>query len=230
MDSIHLPNAITLPTAFGAPGTPLQVGQVVQALVLELIESDVFRLQLPQATVDVRSDVLLAVGSTITLAVKGAGANARLVVYADDARPAVPAPQAAPPAPAAAPTLTGKHPVGEAVIIARAPLQPGRAPVDAPVLRDAPPIAPARAPQPQQQSQIVTPERALGEAVRAAATKQSGLAPLFADIEQVAGAAPEALPVPLPVRAAAQQIAALRVPLDENLTASDVKQAFVRSG
>ncbi len=59
MDSIHLPNAITLPTAFGAPGTPLQVGQVVQALVLDLIESNVFRLQLPQATVDVRSDVPL---------------------------------------------------------------------------------------------------------------------------------------------------------------------------
>ena len=59
MDSIHLPNAIALPTAFGAPGTPLQAGQVVQALVLELIESNVFRLQLPQATVDVRSDVPL---------------------------------------------------------------------------------------------------------------------------------------------------------------------------
>jgi hypothetical protein len=227
VDSIHLPNAITLPTAFGAPGTPLQVGQVVQALVLELIESDVFRLQLPQATVDVRSDVPLAVGSTVTLAVKGAGANARLVVYADDARPAVPAPQTAQPAQAAAPTLSGKHPVGEAVIIARAPVQ-GRAPVDTPVLRDTPPIAPVHAPQPPQRSQIVTPERALGEAVRAAATKQSGLAPLFADIEQVAGAAPEAIPAP--VRAAAQQIAALRVPLDENLTASDVKQAFVRSG
>jgi len=145
VDSIHLPNAITLPTAFGAPGTPLQAGQVVQALVLELIESDVFRLQLPQATVDVRSDVPLAVGSTVTLAVKGAGANARVVIYADDARPAVPAPQSAQAAP---PTLAGKHPVGEAVIIARAPLQLGRAPVDAPVLRDAPPIAPARAPQP----------------------------------------------------------------------------------
>ena len=60
VDSIHLPNAITLPTAFGAPGTPLQVGQVVQALVLELIESNVFRLQLPQAIVDVRSDVPLS--------------------------------------------------------------------------------------------------------------------------------------------------------------------------
>jgi hypothetical protein len=226
VDSIHLPNAITLPTAFGAPGTPLQAGQVVQALVLELIESDVFRLQLPQATVDVRSDVPLAVGSTVTLAVKGAGANARVVIYADDARPAVQAAQPAQPAQGAAPSLSGKHPVGEAVIIARAPVQ-SRAPVEAPVLRDTPPIAPARAPQPPQ-PQVVTPERALGEAVRAAATKQSGLAPLFADIEQVARVAPETIPAP--VRAAAQQVAALRVPLDESLTASDVKQAFVRSG
>ena len=120
VDAIHLPNAITLPTAFGAPGTPLQAGQVVQALVLELIESDVFRLQLPQAIVDVRSDVPLDAGSTITLAVKGTGANTRLVIYADDAQPAVPArrPHAAP---AAAPNLAGKHPIGEAVIIARAP-------------------------------------------------------------------------------------------------------------
>ena len=73
MDAIHLPNAITLPTAFGAPGTPLPPGQVVQALVLELIESDVFRLQLPQAVVDVRTDVPLTPGSTITVAPKGDG-------------------------------------------------------------------------------------------------------------------------------------------------------------
>ena len=75
VDAIHLPNGISLPTTFGAPGMPLQAGQVVQALVLELIESDVFRLQLPQAMVDVRSDVPLTPGSTITLAVKGGGAT-----------------------------------------------------------------------------------------------------------------------------------------------------------
>ena len=226
VDSIHLPNAITLPTAFGAPGTPLQVGQVVQALVLDLIESNIFRLQLPQATVDVRSDVPLNVGSTVTLAVKGAGTNARLVIYADDVRPAMPAPQALQTAQAAPPTLTGKHPVGEAVIIGRALIQPGRAPVDTPVVRDAPPIG-ARAPL---QQQAITPERALGEAVRVAATKQSSLSPLFADVEQIASAPPGALAVPPAIRAAATQLAALRVPLDENLTASDVKQAFVRSG
>src|SRR5438874_13662388 len=65
VDSIHLPNAIALPNAFGAPGTPLPPGQVVQALVLELIESDVFRLQLPQAVVDVWSSVALTPGSSV---------------------------------------------------------------------------------------------------------------------------------------------------------------------
>src|SRR2546423_3529939 len=121
VDSIHLPNAIALPTAFGAPGASLPPGQVVQALVLEVIESHVFRLQLPHAVLDVRSDVPLAPGTTITLAVKSGGAGARLVIYSD-----------APPA-AGAPTvrdsiqsvlsLTGRKPIGEAVVIARAPLQ-----------------------------------------------------------------------------------------------------------
>ena len=83
VDSIHLPNAIALPNAFGAPGAPLSPGQVVQALVLELIESDVFRLQLPQAVIDVRANVVLSPGSTITLAVKGSGQNAQLTIYAD---------------------------------------------------------------------------------------------------------------------------------------------------
>lgn len=227
MDSIHLPQAIALPTAFGAPGTPLPVGQVVQALVLELIESDVFRLQLPQATIDVRSEVPLAVGSAVTLAVKGAGPNARLVIYADEARAPIASAQAAQPQQAAqpsqaAPAVPGKRLIGEAVVIARGPVQTGRAQVEQSLaVRDLPPVAPPR-------TAPVTPERALGEAVRAAAVRQSGLAPLFADVEQVAQSAPNA--VPAPVRAAAQNVAALRVPLDANLTGADVKQAFVRSG
>ena len=36
--------------------------------------------------------------------------------------------------------------------------------------------------------------------------------------------------MPMPVRAAAADVLSLRVPLDEKLTAGDVKQAFVRSG
>src|SRR5437763_8776781 len=83
VDSIHLPNAIALPNAFGAPGVPLPPGQVVQALVLALIESDVFRLQLPQATIDVRSSVPLTPGSTVTLVVKSGGGNPTLAIYSD---------------------------------------------------------------------------------------------------------------------------------------------------
>ena len=83
MDAIHLPPGLTLPSAFGAPAAPLQAGQVIQALVLELIQSDIFRLQLPQATIDVRSSVPLTPGSTITLAVKGTGPNTRLAIYTD---------------------------------------------------------------------------------------------------------------------------------------------------
>ena len=64
MDAIHLPPGLTLPSAFGAPAAPLQAGQVVQALVLALIESDIFRLQLSDATIDVRSSVPLIPGSS----------------------------------------------------------------------------------------------------------------------------------------------------------------------
>ena len=230
MDSIHLPNAIALPTAFGAPGTPLPAGQVVQALVLELIESDVFRLQLPQAVVDVRADVPLTLGSTITLAVKSGGANARLVIYSDT-------PSAAPAGQGAAPSLTGRQPIGEAIVIARvatpaptaAPAQ-GRVSAEPATIRDASPTSPAPAPRPPVTPtvRVLTPEQAVGEAVRTAAPRQAGLAPLFADVEQVVQNAPQA--VPAPVRQAAADVLSLRVPLDEKLTASDVKRAFVRSG
>ena len=222
MDSIHLPNAIALPNAFGAPGTPLPPGQVVQALVLALIESDVFRLQLPQAVVDVRSDVPLTPGSTITLAVKSGGANAKLVIYSD-------APAAPPAGQGGAPSLAGRHPIGEAVIVARAPAPqagvPGKITTEPATARDAPSISPAR--PVESPMRAVTPEQAVGEAVRVAASRQSGLAPLFADVEQVVRTA-NALPAP--VRAAANDLLALRVPLDAPITATDVKQAFVRSG
>jgi Flagellar hook-length control protein FliK len=224
VDSIHLPNAIALPNAFGTPGTPLPPGQVVQALVLALIESDVFRLQLPQAVVDVRSDVALTPGSTITLAVKSGGANAKLVIYSD-------APAAAPRAQGGVPSLAGRQPIGEAVIVARAPALPptgvpAKTTTEPAIARDAPSISPARPVEPPVM-RAVTPEQAIGEAVRVAASRQSGLAPLFADVEQVVQAT-NALPAP--VRAAANDLLALRVPLDAPITATDVKQAFVRSG
>lgn len=214
MDAIQLPG-VTLPTTFGQPAQPVPPGQLVQALVLELIESNVFRLQLPQAVVDVRSDVPLTPGTTITLAAKGASANARLVIYAD-------APQ---PAGQGAPASSARQPIGEATIIARVPTATtNRVGQPTTLVVDAPPIVPARAPDASPRA--VSPELALAEAVRGAAVRQSGAAPLFADAEQIV-ARPE---LPAPVRAAAADVLSLRVPLDEKLTAADVKQAFARSG
>jgi hypothetical protein len=51
---------------------------------------------------------------------------------------------------------------------------------------------------------------------------------LLADVEQVVRMPAGSLPVP--VRAAAEQVLALRVPLGANLPAPDLKQAFARSG
>ncbi len=227
MDSIHLPNAVALPNAFGAPGAPLPPGLVVQALVLELIESNVFRLQLPQAVVDVRSDVALNVGTTITLAVKSGGASTKLVIYSD-------APAAAPAGQGGAPSLAGRTPLGEAVVIARAPAPtvapaPDRMSAQPATIRDAASISPAPARRsPEAPGRVLTPEQAVSEAVRTAAPRQAGFAPLFADVERVVQMA--ATPLPAPVRAAAADVLFRRVPLDEKLAASDVKQAFMRSG
>lgn len=249
MDAIHLPPGLTLPSAFGAPAAPLQAGQIIQALVLELIQSDVFRLQLPQATIDVRSSVSLTPGSTITLAVKGTGANARLAIYADFPSPAL---SSAIRGAAPAPTLTGRMPIGEAVVIGRAPAGQGilaapqsatvedgsvasasaRTTPPAAVLRETPASAPAPATRPVAGPvSAVAPEQAVTEAVRTAAPRQASLAPLFADLEQIVRApnAPQAS-IPIPVRQAAADALSLRVPLDEHLAGADLKQAFVRSG
>jgi hypothetical protein len=221
VDAVSLPPPISLPTAFGAPGTPLPPAQVVQALVLELINSDVFRLQLPHAVIDVKSSVALTPGSTIAVSIKGSGPHAKLTIYGE------PAPAVAPAA-GAAPGPVARQVIGEAVILARAPVPSQGAAAELGVARDAPSISPAQSPvRVADAPQIAaTPERAVVEAVRSAAMRQSGLAPLAANLEQVVQ--DEALPAP--VRAAAAQLLALRVPLDENLTAADVKQAFQRSG
>jgi hypothetical protein len=243
VDAIHLPPGLTLPSAFGAPAAPLQAGQVIHALVLELIESDIFRLQLPQATIDVRSSVPLTPGSTVTLAVKGAGSNTRLAIYTDT--PSTSAARGTAPAP----NLAGRTPIGEAVVIARAaagqgtPIAPqstaiesrtaASAPTPQPaVLRDTPASAPTTVVRQLEAAvRIVTPEQAVTEAIRTAASRQAGLAPLFADLEQIARTPSAAqAPIPPPVRQAAADALSLRVPLDEHLAGADLKQAFIRSG
>jgi flagellar hook-length control protein FliK len=216
VDAIQLPHTIAPASPFAASPTPFQPGQAIQALVLDLIENDIFRLQLPQAVIDVSSTVALTVGSTITLAVKSTGANPKLAIYAGN----VPAQ-----------SIASRDPIGEATVIGRAAPNTSNATSttassQTQVVRDAPSVSPA--PATTAPSVPVTPDQALGDAVRVAASRQTGSASLFANLEQITQAPAGA--VPTPVRDAAAQLAALRVPLDETLSGADVKQAFQRSG
>jgi hypothetical protein len=76
-------------------------------------------------------------------------------------------------------------------------------------------------------TQLTTPERvALTTAVESAATQQGSLAPLFANLGVVA--ASNSLPPAL--RQAISQVLAQQTNLDQNLTASDLKNAVQKSG
>jgi len=220
VDAIHLPPGLTLPSAYGAPAQPLQAGQVIQALVLERIENDIFRLQLPQAVIDVRSSVPLTPGGTITLVVKGIGPSARFAVYTD-------APSAA-----SVTSLAGRTPIGEAIVVARGSGQGVGAARNS--VSALPPEEASATPLPVTRPsatpiQSLTPQQAVTEAIRTAAPRQAGLSPLFADLAQVVQAA-NGVQGFEPVRQAAADVLSLRVLLDGQLTANDVKQALVRSG
>jgi hypothetical protein len=228
VDTINLLANIALPTSFGAPAVPLQPGQVVQALVLELLQSGAFRLQLPQAVLDVRSDVPLTPGSIVTLAVKGTGSAVRLDILEQINAPPAQAPKSGAPAPDIAATVQAvRRPIGEALIVGRTNLPLTAA---APSAGAASPATPAPdAPKSAKQLASLSPDApasALDQAVRTAASRQAGLAPLFADVEQAA----KTQMLPAPVRAVVAQLLGFRVPLDENLTAGDMKGALARSG
>jgi hypothetical protein len=221
VDAINLLANIALPTAFGGPAVALQPGQVVQALVLDLLQSGAFRLQLPQAVLDVRSDVPLTPGSTVTLAVKGSGSAVRFDILSETTggtpqRGLLTGPGVGPAQGRAADPQAVRRPIGEAIIIGRTNLPEAPAPISS-----APPAAPA--PNPATET---APARALAEAVRGAAARQGGLGPLFADATQAATVPA----LPAPVRDAVAQLLGFRVPLTPDLTAADIKQAFVRSG
>jgi Flagellar hook-length control protein FliK len=84
------------------------------------------------------------------------------------------------------------------------------------------PVAPS---QPAAARLAPEPPAALSAALRSAAVRQGGLAPLFADLAAAAGT--NALPAP--VREAAARLLAFQVPAS-TISAADVKQAFARSG
>ena len=65
MDIVSLPSLLAIPNSFGAPPSPLQPGEIVDALVLALLDNGLVRLQVPDGTIDVRTAVPLSVGTKV---------------------------------------------------------------------------------------------------------------------------------------------------------------------
>jgi hypothetical protein len=217
---IVAPGTVTFTTQFGAPAPGNPPGEVVEAKVLQLLADGRARLSLANILVDVVSSVPLSAGSTVRVAVRHTPEGIRLGLL----EPGLTGPKAIVPLVVDGPSqaaLEAAFPVGGGH--ARAPA--GHVTADAARL-----TAPPSAAMPQVPAPPVSPAAvnaaALAQAVRGAAVRQNGLAPLMADLA-VAVRSPS---LPAAVTAAAVQVLALRVPVADRLPAAVLKQAFERSG
>jgi len=175
----------------------LQPGQVLNALVLQLLEDGQVRLSIANTVMDVVSQVPLTPGAAVRLAVQTTTPVLTLAVVE---------PGSAARAASASGTST--------------PATVNEAAAASATSNDSTALAPVRNAAPS------SPAVALAQAVRSAALRQGGLAPLFADVGNV-----ERAPVlPVPVRAAMTQLLALRMPAAGPVTAAQVEQAFSQSG
>jgi hypothetical protein len=187
-----------------AAAVVLQPGSVISARVLQVLGSDQVRIAIGSQSIDVLSQVPLQAGQSLQLAVSQTTDGIRLAVVNPQGG------AAASPSPS---DLAGSTALLDTVTLAP----------DAAILTAAltnPAVAgPANQLTPQQALAVST-------AAQIAATQQTSLAPLFANL----GVAATLNSLPAPVQLAVAQLLAQRTSLDQNLTGADVKQAFQNSG
>lgn len=202
-----------------APAAPaLQVGQIIDALVLKLVDATTVRLSLSGVVVDAKTTVPLDPGSTVRLAVQSSGSNLQLVIVGA-ATGAAGAGSALPGQPPSDPTVSIVPPGSEAVASTGGQVTI----VDIAGMRTAP------MPTAEQAIASTGPQPmapAVAEAIQVAAARQGGLAPLLANVAQMV----DSRAAPRPVLQAALDVLNLRVPLDGGLVAADVRQALAQSG
>jgi Flagellar hook-length control protein FliK len=209
VDLIISPTTVAFNTQSGAPTPAFQAGEVLDALVLQLLDNGVARLSIANTLLDVQTQVPLIPGTTVRLAVKSTTDGVKLVILDNGAANAGVA------APSGRPAVSTPGAINSATT-------GGAGLIDTPT-------APAQPTDPVAQNLPSAPASALSQAVRTAAMQQNGLAPLFADIAE-ATSSPSVTALPQPVRAAAEQLLALRPALNGNLSGGDLEQAFVQSG
>jgi Flagellar hook-length control protein FliK len=187
-----------------APDLVLQPGTVINAQVLKVLSNDLVRIAISNLAIDVLTEVPLAVGQALQLAVSQTPDGIRLALVGQG-------------------SSAGTQASGAAAGV------PG---VFLDAVSLAPPGAVANSAEPPvgttlPRIQLTPPEQlAVATAVENAATQQESLAPLFANLG-VVGASND---LPPQLRQAVVQLLAQRTNLDQNLTGADVKNAFQRSG
>jgi hypothetical protein len=197
-------NIVIAPARGATTSVVLQPGTVISAKVTQILGNDQVRIAVGSQSIDAQSQLALQVGQTLQLAVSQTADGVRLAVV----NPGVDA------SASQGPGGVG----GAAASLDQVTLTPS-----ATVNTVASTAAAAAAPTIQ-----LTPAEALAvsTAAQTAATQQTSLAPLFANLGVAAGLGN----LPPPVQQAVAQLLAQRTSLDQNLSAADVKQAFSGSG
>jgi hypothetical protein len=184
-----------------ASGLVLQPGTVINAQVLKILADNLVQIAIANLSIDVLSEVPLQAGQNLQLAVSQTPDGIRLAVVGQGA---------------AAPT--GGAPADAVTLAPGATVAPpgNAAAVATPPVSAAPSV------------NALTPlERsAVSAAVQTAVTQQGSLAPLFANL----GVAASSGGLPPALQQAVAQVLAQRSSLDQNLTGSDVRNAFESSG
>jgi hypothetical protein len=194
------PSTASAPSA-PATGIVLQAGQVITAQVVQVLGNDHVQIAIGNQTIEAATQVPLQVGQTLQLQVSQTQSGIGLAIVNQ-------------PSTSAGQSVSGASATSDPVIT----LSPSLAAS----------LATNLTPDAVSPASSLTPLETLAVSIAAqtAATQQTSLAPLFADLN-AAGGLPN---LPPQVQQAVAQVLAQQTNLDQNLTADAVKQAFQSSG
>ena len=179
----------------------LQPGSVISARVLQILGNDQVQIAIGGQAIEVTSQIPLQAGQTLQLQVSQTTSGIALAVVNQQAGAA------------ASQGFTGATATLDSITLA-----PDAAAAVAAL------ATPATTAPNSQLSPVET--LAVSLAAQTAATQQTSLAPLFANLGVAAGL----VNLPPQVQQAVAQVLAQQTSLDQNLTGSDIKQAFQTSG
>lgn len=210
MDVVASPSLVAFNTQSGGHPQVLSPGQTIDALVLQLLDAATARISVAGTVVDLPTQIPLVPGAIVRLAVRGHGTDTKFVIVGTHARH--PAPGEAAPK-----NVAIEH--GPAAIVGRTADEPGAATATAERMLPAARVAEARV-------AAGDPTVALAGAIRTAAPRQVGLAPLLADAAQAA-AAPF---LPPQVRQAVMKLLALPPSFEDGVSPAVIRESVKQSG